>query len=1068
MFPDGSPNVSMQRANRRDVLAATSSAAGLAALGGVATAGRPVAGRTRADCGAGTFEGGDGTTSSPYRIATVEQLQCVRADLDAAYELVDHVDASGVDFEPIGSPDERFAGTLYGNGYEVRGLTVDRPEMGPVGLFAFLDGGRLVDVNLVDATVVGERQAGALVGWMAAGSSVEGSSATGSVAGGISVGGLVGVASRGTISRSSASCDVVARDGLSRSRPDNAGGLVGSHLAGEIARSFADGSASANRYVGGLVGVSRASGSNAATVTDSYALTDVSGERSVGGLVGSLGDGTVSASYAAGNVTGLEAVGGLAGSSDGGTVTDAYWDVEATGQDDSAGGTGLVTAEMAITPSKDMQGFDFEETWYSSQADTYPRLRWERGPEVELAAVEPVQVVYENPALEGPDHVLVDDKETAVLLDLRIENVHELEGSVTVELDGTVEGPVEHVPGEDEDWGGSLLPQSVEVSKSQLQRVEDADVDYLEGVLEGFPLAGTVEHPFEGSSRYSLEEGTGVLEVTITPPDGPPTTEEVRIDVVETEDVDLRFYRQRRTDERGVDGVGDTEYWTNYANSISLLRETFPVNEDGLSASREGGFDLESGTPLLGGTKHYSSNKAGAVELLADLEQRAYVDGDGGESFGVGVLSPDGKAYFDGGPNDFGGGFTIAKDQLTLDYRIAEAGRYSQMNSVLVVADYWVSLAHELGHQFGLHNDLEEYKYPGEFRSDQRADGYRVEARRDVTNAIPFMGTASPKTLEDYWLSNSCDYGHYSEGPSPADDEGAGDHFDYDELLAAMSHRSLRDGYDDECGSDTSPSVATDGGVAHRSTSTRTPPEPTDEPDEPVDQVLYLKGSIGRDGDVETRGWRRYEDATPTGTLDGDYAFVATDGDDETILEKRFSVGFRACSLSEDGFADLDRAPYSFAMEYPPEAERLELRRDGETLDSFDARVELLRGAVDSVPADAYESSADAEQCYRDLHGIVDEFESELAGEEGEAATVLREEFRPAVDRCLRDDYGSDDPLDASKAAVLETTDEVSARVGGDGGDGMLDRGLAVAAGAVATVGTAAYVLLRRRNDDAE
>ena len=68
-------------------------------------------------------------------------------------------------------------------------------------------------------------------------------------------------------------------------------------------------------FVGGLVG-------RGSTIRDSYATGNVSGESSVGGLVGSSG-GTISNSYSASNVLGENRVGGLVGRSDG-TISNSY------------------------------------------------------------------------------------------------------------------------------------------------------------------------------------------------------------------------------------------------------------------------------------------------------------------------------------------------------------------------------------------------------------------------------------------------------------------------------------------------------------------------------------------------------------------------------------------------------------------------------------------------------------------------------------------------------------------------------------------------------------------------
>jgi len=75
-------------------------------------------------------------------------------------------------------------------------------------------------------------------------------------------------------------------------------------------------------------------------------------------------------------VTGNASVGGLVGRNRAGTVTDSYWDINATGQKISAGGKGLTTEEMTgSTARENMEGFDFGETWRPTEE--YPRLTWQ-------------------------------------------------------------------------------------------------------------------------------------------------------------------------------------------------------------------------------------------------------------------------------------------------------------------------------------------------------------------------------------------------------------------------------------------------------------------------------------------------------------------------------------------------------------------------------------------------------------------------------------------------------------------------------------------------------------------
>ena len=85
------------------------------------------------------------------------------------------------------------------------------------------------------------------------------------------------------------------------------GGLVGNHFAGSIAQCWSSATIRGNRdAIGGLAG------DNVGTITMSYSTGDVTGDNVVGGLVGSNMR-TITMSYSTGDVTGNSQVGGLAG-----------------------------------------------------------------------------------------------------------------------------------------------------------------------------------------------------------------------------------------------------------------------------------------------------------------------------------------------------------------------------------------------------------------------------------------------------------------------------------------------------------------------------------------------------------------------------------------------------------------------------------------------------------------------------------------------------------------------------------------------------------------------------------
>ena len=290
-------------------------------------------------------------------------------------------------WDPIGDFDTGigFTGTLDGNGYVVKNLTINRPTEDGVGLFAMIGDGNTmsggevknlglenVDVsgnsgaaglasasvgNIANCYVIGDVKgditgngafgAGGLVG-NNAGGTISNSFASGSVTGsGAYIGGLVGMNYSGTITNSYTSSEVTGNG-------EGVGGLVGWDVTGNISNSHAEGKVIGNGIsTGGLIGTL-----SGGTISNSYATGSIIGNNDkTGGLVGFLANGTISNSYATGLVQGTTNVGGLVGLSDtNAKIENSIWNTQTTGQnaaygsDDGSGtfnnNNGLTTSQM--------------------------------------------------------------------------------------------------------------------------------------------------------------------------------------------------------------------------------------------------------------------------------------------------------------------------------------------------------------------------------------------------------------------------------------------------------------------------------------------------------------------------------------------------------------------------------------------------------------------------------------------------------------------------------------------------------------------------------------------------
>ena len=298
---------------------------------------------------------GDGSKECPFIVTDAAGLSDIRLNLSAHYRLGANIDLAGYDYDgagpdvggwmPIGAVSDTignaFTGTLDGNGYVIRNLTIDRPSMHYVGLFGWvgmptgpLDETGLWNVRLIDVRISGQETVGSLTGNLLKGT-IENSFATGSVAAsGSNAGGLAGV-TQGLILNSYA---VVHASGQTR-----VGGLAGTNV-GIVRNSFAAGSVRAvGDEAGGLTGYALSS----SDIQDSYASGTVNGAPGlIGGLVGRGGGGS--------------------------SASRSFWNTDTSGLTGSAGGTGLTAAEMKESgPFADWD----PAIWGFRPGELYPYLR---------------------------------------------------------------------------------------------------------------------------------------------------------------------------------------------------------------------------------------------------------------------------------------------------------------------------------------------------------------------------------------------------------------------------------------------------------------------------------------------------------------------------------------------------------------------------------------------------------------------------------------------------------------------------------------------------------------------
>ena len=277
------------------------------------------------------FSDGNGTISSPYKIANAQQFM----QLDAIgintsgkyYELVSDIVLGQNQYVK-----SRFLGNLNGYGHTITLDIEISSELQGVGLFTKISNGEIRNLNI----------AGRI-----------------SVPAADYVGGIAGMNTYALISGCRSSVVVNAHNYV--------GGIVGAN-SGTIEKcGIASDHVTGGAMTGGLAGINYRDG----VIQNCYARTNVFAYGNEGGLVG-WNEGTVAYCYSAGKVDGYNNIGGLVGHNDGGTVSDSYYDKDVSGQKDTGRGTPKTTSQMQTKST--YADWDFTSVW-SIDPGQYPELR---------------------------------------------------------------------------------------------------------------------------------------------------------------------------------------------------------------------------------------------------------------------------------------------------------------------------------------------------------------------------------------------------------------------------------------------------------------------------------------------------------------------------------------------------------------------------------------------------------------------------------------------------------------------------------------------------------------------
>ncbi|WP_340066635.1 InlB B-repeat-containing protein [Ascidiimonas aurantiaca] len=148
------------------------------------------------------FEGGSGTETDPYQIATLQQLQDIHtipslrtqhfvliADIDA---MISKTWNQGKGFQPIGDESYPFTGSFKGQGHRIVNLYINRPQQSATGLFGYTQNASISELGLDDASITGKDYTAGIAGLDKGGSQISRCYVTGLIIGNSSIGGIMG------------------------------------------------------------------------------------------------------------------------------------------------------------------------------------------------------------------------------------------------------------------------------------------------------------------------------------------------------------------------------------------------------------------------------------------------------------------------------------------------------------------------------------------------------------------------------------------------------------------------------------------------------------------------------------------------------------------------------------------------------------------------------------------------------------------------------------------------------------------------------------------------------------
>lgn len=267
---------------------------------------------------------GAGTSSSPYLINTVEDLQGLANNVNSGisnysgkyFKQTANLELGGMNWTPIGISDATgFRGTYDGNYYKINGMYINSADLSYKALFGELNAGIVKNVYMENVNVTNTRSdsaSGSVVGLADTSSQVINCHASGKIKGTMRTGGVAGYVWRASIQNCSFTGTI--------SGGERVGGITGYAYVSKYTNCSVNADVTGTNSVGGVLGCIASSEGN--TIELCSFTGSVTGNTKIGGIAGDPSYTNIKKCIFNGIITGQTYVGGLAGSSSSGTATD--------------------------------------------------------------------------------------------------------------------------------------------------------------------------------------------------------------------------------------------------------------------------------------------------------------------------------------------------------------------------------------------------------------------------------------------------------------------------------------------------------------------------------------------------------------------------------------------------------------------------------------------------------------------------------------------------------------------------------------------------------------------------